>query len=51
MTHQFFGGECPVLQAVDVGLGEDAALARPLVQLDAVVTLLAQIFAGIAAWR
>ena len=41
--HQLVGRRAFLLQAVDVGLGEDAALARHLVQLDPQVALLAEV--------
>ncbi len=44
--HQFVGRGADLLQTVDVGLGKYAALASDPVQLDAVVSLLAELFHG-----
>ena len=41
-SHQFVGRRADLLQAVDVGLGEYAALPRDFVQLDAVISLLGE---------
>ena len=50
--HQLVGRDAHFLQAVDVGLGEHAALAGDRVQLDPVVALLAKLArSGFSAWR
>ncbi len=45
-SHQLVGRDALLLQAVDVGLGEDAALAGDGMQLDADVALIAQLGGG-----
>ena len=45
-SHQLIRRDALLLQAVDVGLGEDAALARDGMQLDADVALIAQFCGG-----
>ena len=44
--HQLVGWRANLLQAVDVGLGEYAALPRHFVQLDAVISLIAELGDG-----
>ncbi len=44
--HQLIGRSADLLQAVDVGFGEHAALAGDFVQLDAVISLLARVRRG-----
>ena len=41
--HQFIGRDALLLQAIDVGLSENAALARDGMDLDPLVTLVAQL--------
>jgi hypothetical protein len=41
-SHQLFGWRAQLLQAVDVGFGEDAALARDLVELEAAIAQAAE---------
>ena len=50
--HQFVGRNAHLLQAVDVGLGEHAALAGHRMQLDALIAHLAKLLGReCAAWR